>query len=328
MQNSKKKVVVMGGGNGSAISICALKRYTDMFDISAVISMLDSGYSTGAIRKFFNILPPGDILRAVLALSPYDFKTLKKIFNKNRISNLKKLNNDLQAARAPSLGNMIIALVAKYEGDFLCAIRGLEEVLETIGHAYPSTLDQADLVVELSSGDIVKGETKIDEPSYDRSFKITKALIEPEVHAYDQALKQIRDATCIVFGPGDLYTSIVASLLPIGIKEAIDESNAHLIYAIGNAYHTDGETGPEKLSDFILQLEQYLPRKIDLTIYNSAQLNKEQLQIYKERGWSLIENDKENISDHKIIEGNYERDSGGLCPQKLGNIFKDLSSNC
>ena len=146
----------------------------------------------------------------------YFFQILKKIFYKNRISTLKKLNGDLNASRGPSLGNVFIALTTQYEGDFVRAIRSLEEVLETVGHAYPSTLKQADLIVELSNGDIIRGETHIDEPTYDRNLRIKKAYVEPYVEAYPDALDQIKQASCIVFGPGDLYTSIVASLLPPG----------------------------------------------------------------------------------------------------------------
>lgn len=318
----------MGGGNGSAVTINALKQYGCVFDISAVISMCDSGYSTGAIRKFFNMSPPSDIMRAVLALSPYNFQTLKKIFYKNRISSLPKLTKDLAAGRGPSLGNLIVAFLAKYEGDFVSAVRALEEVLETIGHAYPSTLGQTDLLVELTNGDIVKGETKIDEPDYDRILKITKAWIEPKVVAYDQALEKIKQATCIVLGPGDLYTSIIASLLPQGIKEAMTESKARLVYVVGNAYHTHGETGPEKLSGFVEHLERYLPRPLDFIIYNNAKLDGTQIQTYQKRGWSLIDFDEENMDKDRLVCGNYERSSGGLCPEKLGNIFKSLTSKC
>ena len=51
---SKKKIVVIGGGNGSAICLDGLKKYADKFDISAIISMSDSGGSSGKLRKEFN----------------------------------------------------------------------------------------------------------------------------------------------------------------------------------------------------------------------------------------------------------------------------------
>ena len=144
---NKKKVVVMGGGNGSAVSLSALKRHIDTFDISAVTSMIDSGYSTGAMRKQFGILPPGDIMRASVSMSKYDYNILKPIFYKNRPTSLTKLNTDLGAERGPSLGNLFLLLVSQYEGDFIKALRALEETVESVGHAYPSTVEQSQLVV-------------------------------------------------------------------------------------------------------------------------------------------------------------------------------------
>jgi len=324
----KKQVVVMGGGNGSSISLCALKEHLDLFDISAVTSMVDSGYSTGAMRKKFGMLPPGDIMRASVSMSIYPYKILKPIFYKNRTSTLEKLNTELKAERGPSLGNLFLLFASQYEGDFIKALRALEETVEAVGHAYPSTVEQSELVVELTNGDMIQSETKIDEPEYNRDLKIKKAWLEPEVSAYEEALKKIREADYIIFGPGDLYTSIVASLLPKGIYEAIAESKAHLTYVVGNAYHTEGETGPEKLSDFILELENYLPRKLDHIIYNNAELSLEQSAIYVQRKWSLVEQDVISSDDLRIVEGNYERTGGGLCPEKLGEIFKQLAYNC
>ena len=318
----------MGGGNGSAVSLSALKQHTDMFDISAVTSMVDSGYSTGAMRKKFGILPPGDIMRASVSMSKYDYAILKSIFYKNRPTSLEKINKDLNAERGPSLGNLFLLLVSQYEGDFVTALRALEEIVESVGHSYPSTLEQSNIVVELENGDIIKTEHKIDEPDYDRSLKIKRAWLDPEVPAYKDALREIREADAILFGPGDLYTSIISAMLPTGIKEAIDESKAKLVYVVGNAYHTEGETGPEKLSEFVNQLESYLPRPLDVVVYNNTELNNLQVETYKKRGWSLIDCDMENINQDRLVCGNYERSSGGLCPEKLGMIFKSLSSQC
>jgi len=318
----------MGGGNGSAISLSALKHNTDMFDISAVTSMVDSGYSTGAMRKKFGILPPGDIMRASVSMSKYDYNILKPIFYKNRPVSLEKINKDLDAPRGPSLGNLFLLLVSQYEGNFVTALRALEEIVESVGHAYPSTIEQSNVVVELTNGDIIKGEHKIDEPDYDRSLKIKRAWLDPEVPAYEDALKEIKEAHAIVFGPGDLYTSIISAILPTGIKEAIAKSKAKLVYVVGNAHHAEGETGPEKLSDFIDQLESYLPRPLDIVIYNNTELESLQVEMYKKRGWSLIDFDSENIDPDKLVCGNYERSSGGLCPEKLGMIFKSLATQC
>jgi len=65
------RVTVIGGGTGTYQVLQGLKKYD--VDISAVISMCDSGGSTGRLRKELGILPPGDVRRAILALSDLPF---------------------------------------------------------------------------------------------------------------------------------------------------------------------------------------------------------------------------------------------------------------
>ena len=64
---SPPRVVVIGGGTGSFSVLSGLKKYP--LDLTAIISMADNGGSTGILREEFGILPPGDIRRALVALS-------------------------------------------------------------------------------------------------------------------------------------------------------------------------------------------------------------------------------------------------------------------
>lgn len=314
---SKKKVVVMGGGNGSAISINAVKNFGDKVKISAVVSTSDSNGSSGLLRKEFKTLPPGDVMRAILAMSPYNYDILKKIFYKNRFSGCKKLDKH-------DLGNLFLVLAEKYTKDYMSAVRAFEQVVDALGHVYPNSLQQSDLVAEFKNGRIVKTEGKIDRPDKNVASRINRVWLEPKVRAYPEAVKAIKEADVIIMGPGSLYCSIVATLLPVGIQEAIKQSKAKLVYVCGNAYEKIGENGPTKLSEFVNELQVYLPRKIDLVIFDSAELDLKQKQHYKEKKWALIENDSQNILDYKVIAGNFERITGGLCPFKLSKILNKI----
>ncbi len=313
----KKKIVVIGGGNGSAISIVSLKQNLDLFDISAVISMSDSGGSSGRLRQEFNTLPSGDIMRAVLAMSKYDFPLLKQIFYRNRFSGVDKLDGH-------NLGNLFLTLSAQYGGDFVSAVRALEQSVEAVGRVYPTTLDQTDLCAELENGQIIKTEAVIDKPNYDKSLKIKKVWLEPAGAIYPEAQKALLDADYILFGPGSLYTSIIATILPAGVKEAIMKSKAKLIYAIGGAYIKDGETGPTAVSEVVHALEKYLPRSLDLVVFNNAKLSNVRQEIYEKRGWALIMDDMSNQKGMNIIKMDYEKNDGGLCSIKLGKILKSI----
>lgn len=315
---SRKKIVVIGGGNGSAFCLEGLKKYADKFDISAVISMSDSGGSSGKLRKEFNTLPPGDIMRAILSLSKYDYKTLRQIFYKPRFQNTGKLDTH-------NLGNLFLTLMSQYSGNFIFALEALSQSVEAQGKVYPVTIKNSNLVAELENGDLIKTEEFIDKPGYNRGLKIKKVWLEPACLAYPEAQKAIESADYIIISSGSLYTSLIATLLPAGIKEAIDENKkAKIIYVTGNAYRLDGETGPERLSDFVLQLEKYLPRKIDLVIHNNHKLTKKQKEFYKEKNWGVFAFDKENLKNTKIKSMDFENETGGLSSLKLGPILKSV----
>jgi uncharacterized cofD-like protein len=315
----KLKAVVMGGGNGVAKTTRALKENLDVFEISSVVAMSDSGGSSGRLRKEFDVLPPGDILRAALALSVYDYKILKTMFRGVRFSNTGKLDNH-------NLGNLFLVLAEKYGGSLLDSIRALEQAVQATGHTYPATLDSTDLIAELTNGDIIKTEGVIDRPEYDRNLRIKKVWLEPTGEVYKDAKQKIEEADCILLGPGSLYCSVIASLLPNGVKEAINKSKAKLIYLAGNTYEEIGETGPVKLSEFITELENYLPRKLDYIIYNQAELNNEQTEKHKSRKWGLKELDLENLEGREVLVKDYEKSYGGLDEVKLGKIIKDIMS--
>ncbi|MGI6314379.1 MAG: gluconeogenesis factor YvcK family protein [Patescibacteria group bacterium] len=311
----KKKIVVMGGGNGSAITLNAVKKFVDNFEISAVISVSDSGGSSGRLRQEFDTLPPGDILRAVLALSPYDYPILKKIFHINRFSDNIKLAGH-------NLGNLFMTLIKNYTGNFIDSIRTLEQAVEAVGQVYPATLNKTDLVAELSDNSLIKGEAKIDIPEYNKNLRIKKVWLEPEAQIYSEAKRVIEEADYIFFGPGSLYTSVIASFLPNGFQEAFKNSQAKFIYIAGNARQKNGETGPRVWSEFVKTLENYLPRPLDFIIRNSHQFNEMEKKKYEERCWEETPFDPENLPNRKIILGDYERFGGGLCPDKLREIIK------
>ena len=313
----KKKVVVIGGGNGSAVTIVALKQNLNRFEISSVVSMSDSGGSSGRLRQEFKTLPPGDIMRAILAMSVYDYPMLKDIFYRPRFTGAGKLDSH-------NLGNLFLSLSAKYCGNFIYALDALAQSIKAVGKVYPVTLHETDLVAELTNGDIIHTEAFIDRPQYNRGLKIKKAWLKPACKIYQPARQALLKADYIIISPGSLYTSLVATLLPNGTREAIKKSKAKIIYVSGNAFHTHGETGPEKLSDFVKQLEHYLPRPVDLTLYNKHRLNPRQRQRYNHRHWAEIEMDTKNLPKGKVLGYDYEKDKGGLCALRLGEILKKV----
>ena len=62
MTRKKKKILTIGGGSGQFALLSGL-RDLHQLDITAVVSMVDSGGSTGRLRDELGILPPGEIYR-------------------------------------------------------------------------------------------------------------------------------------------------------------------------------------------------------------------------------------------------------------------------
>ena len=62
------KVVAIGGGHGLAQALVGAQSYASRID--AVVTVADDGGSSGRLTAAFDILPPGDLRRCLLALSP------------------------------------------------------------------------------------------------------------------------------------------------------------------------------------------------------------------------------------------------------------------
>ncbi len=68
----KKSVVVIGGGTGTHTILRGLKQYQKQINLSAIVTMADSGGSTGRLRDEFGQLPVGDVRMALAALASDD----------------------------------------------------------------------------------------------------------------------------------------------------------------------------------------------------------------------------------------------------------------
>ncbi len=311
----KKNIVVISGGNGSGVSINACKAFLSNIQLSAVIPMSDSGGSTGVLRREFNTLPVGDIMRAVVAMSKHDSQLLKQIFYKTRFGGEGKLKDH-------NLGNLFLVLVEQYGGDFMSSLRAFHEAVDAVGIVHPVTLDISDLAVEFVSGRQQVGEHEIDRP-LNRNDRIVRAWLEPQPSLYDGARQALEHADIIMFGPGSLYCSIIPSLLVDGMQNVLKVSQAKFVYVVGNAYEHHGEAGPTSLPGFISGLESYLPRPLDAIVFNNHILTKSEEQAYMKKQWDLIAYDEDDLKA-PVVAGDFERSGGGLDSKKLGSILQKI----
>ena len=314
---SDKKIVVIGGGTGVFTVLTGLKKYFN--NLTAVVTMADDGGSTGILREEFGILPPGDVRRAIVALSSSDNKTLSELFN-YRFKEGKGLSGH-------SLGNLIITALERITGSFDKAIDEVGKILQVKGRILPVTLKTTYLMAELEDGSLVKGETNIDIPRHDGFLKIKKVWLRPAVSINPDARKAILGADAVIIGPGDLYTSLVPNLLVGGMKDALWKTRGKVIYFV-NTMTKFGETHSFQASDFLSVVENYLGKRIvDFVAINKTKPTPNRLRPYAEEKSEFVNADLENLPKKPVpIVASLIRRSGLLRhdPEKVAKLVKML----
>lgn len=276
MEIRETKIVTIGGGSGQFALLSGLKDLTNAL-ISAIVSMVDSGGSTGRLRDELGILPPGDILKCILALSPYQ-NTCRSIL-------LKRFKKD-RRLKGHSAGNMLLTMLSRYTGNFPAGVAALAEILDVEGAILPVTLDRATLVAELTDGKRIYGEEAIDLPRGTQRERIKDVFLVPHHHSsitvYPPVLDAIASADYIFIGPGDLFTSIIPNLIVPGVKEALQKTSARIIFII-NIMTKFGETHNFSGKDFVIKLEERLDQRVDSIIGNIAIPPQKILDMYREQ---------------------------------------------
>jgi len=96
-----------------------------------------------------------------------------------------------------------------------------------------------------------------------------RIALSPSVPAATEVLVAIRQAKLLVLCPGDLYSSILPTLLPRGIRTAIAASRAPLALVL-NIMTKQGETHGYRAEDFIARVEAHAGRRCDVIVANSS----------------------------------------------------------
>lgn len=264
-QSTKKrpepKIVVIGGGTGLPVILKALRSY--QADITAVVTVADDGGSSGIIRDYINVVPPGDIRNVLIALSDvpelvqdvfqYRFESKDKFFSGHAI------------------GNLIIAALTEMNGNNIFkAVQELAQLMNVHGNVYPVANYPLILNAEFKDGTTMSGESKIAKANKDiQRVWVTNTKGE-KAYGMPQVLEAIMEADQIVLGPGSLFTSILPNLMIENVAKALCETSAEIVY-ICNIMTQKGET--EHLTDaqHVKILNQHLKQKsIDTVLVNTA----------------------------------------------------------
>ena len=322
MANNKTKILTIGGGSGQFALLSALRDIKGI-NITSVVSMFDNGGSTGRLRDELGILPPGDVLKCLVALSPIR-DTAQKIL-------LKRLNG-YGKLQGHTPGNMLLTMLSHYTDSFLTAINTLSEILELENTVLPVTIDKATLVAVLSDGRKIYGESAIDIPTGEQRKKIKDMFLVPHhcnsISVYPPVVEAIESSDYIFIGPGDLFTSIIASLIVPGVREKIQKTKAKIIFIL-NIMTKFGETHGFRGYDFVKKLEDCLDRQVDGIIHNKKRPGKNLIERYLDEKSEFVELERSEkwIGNRVIYDGDLLDTSAQIARHdstKLASFIKNI----
>lgn len=264
------RIVVIGGGTGSFIVLSGLKKYVK--HISALVSMVDDGGSTGTLRDELGVLPPGDARQCLVALS--ESPKVRELFNYRF--------EEGEGLSGHSFGNLFLAVLEKMTGSFADAVDMAGQVLDINGHCViPTTLDKVTLVVNDGEKDI-RHEREIRMATF--ANQRPRAWLEPNAEPNPAALKAIAEADLIVISPGGLYESLGASLIIPGFGQALTQSPAKKIY-VCNLMNQVRHTANFSVVDYADELERLAGVEfLDEVVYNTNMPSEVLLEKYALEG--------------------------------------------
>lgn len=289
-----KSIVVIGGGTGTFSVLSGLKKYTS--DITAIVSMADSGGSAKKEKDEWGLLPSSDIRKSLIALadiSTQDSLILRKLFQ-YRFAKGKGI-------RGMTFGNIFLIALTNILGSQSQAIDKASELLHTRGSVLPVTLNNVELVAEYEDGSRVVGEHKIDEPEHNGKIRLTRLYTAPQAHITQRAKEAIKSSDAIIIGPGGFYTTIMANIVVEGVSAAINQSKAKKIFIL-NLMTEYGQTYGFTAHTFIEEIGKYIDTKtINYVLVNNSPIPEKIVERYKKYHTVPVVNDLKGKYPFQVI---------------------------
>jgi len=278
-KDNRPLVVAVGGGTGTHTVLRGLVTHSDAVRLAAVVSMADSGGSTGRLRDEFGYLPVGDVRNALCALAMADDdhgRLLRELF----LYRFEKGNGLL----GHNFGNLLLTALTDILGGEEEAIAAAARLLRVAGEVIPVTADNVQLAATYDDGVTVIGESLIDEPPPERApRRITSLALTPTARLSETAAAVLAEARVLVLGPGDLYTSVLPNIIVDGFAEALQKSPARLVY-VSNLMSRPGQTHGMTVRDHVDEIARYAGRRPDHVVVNSESLPDDLVARYTAQG--------------------------------------------
>jgi len=252
------RVGCFGGGTGLPSLLGGLKRIP-WIDLHAVVTMFDSGGSSGQLRDELGVLPPGDVLKCALTLARNE-REARKIL----LSRLPMFEHGKLAGHTG--GNLLLSMMEQYTGDFLAAVDGLRALLGCRGHVWPITVERSSIIAEYSDGGTGRGEVAVD-AGQARGRRVERLWLDPAPAIHPRVAETIRALDAIVIGPGSFFTSLLPIFLVDGCRDALSQVKGPVIYIANLLTEGQGMSG-FTAGEAVDRLTHTIGRPIDAVVFN------------------------------------------------------------
>jgi uncharacterized cofD-like protein len=248
-----------GGGTGLPSLLGGLKN-NPWLRVNAVVTMFDSGGSSGQLRDELGVLPPGDILKCALALSR-NAREARRVL----LARLPTLEHARLGGHTG--GNLLLSMMQRYSGDFLDAVDGLSALLGCRGRVWPVSVQSASVCAEYGDGSATRGEVEVDAAQSSGRF-VQRIWLEPPVSIHPAVAHAISGFDAAIIGPGSFYTSLMPIFLVRGVSDALAKVNGPIILIANLLTEGRGMLG-FTAADAVSRIEQAIGRPVNVVILNT-----------------------------------------------------------
>jgi uncharacterized cofD-like protein len=260
MRLRELNVGCFGGGTGLPSLLGGLK-HNPWVHADAVVTMFDSGGSSGVLRDELGVLPPGDVLRCALALSRNTRETRRVLLARLPTLEHAKLGGHTG-------GNLLLSMMESYSGNFLDAIDGLRALLGCRGRVWPVTVEHASVCAEYGDGSITRGEVEVDALQSSGRF-VRRIWLEPSVAIHPAVADAIARFDAVTIGPGSFYTSLMPIFLVRGVAEALKRMPGPVIL-VANLLTEGRGMARFTAADAVTRIEEAIGRPVDVVLTNDT----------------------------------------------------------
>jgi uncharacterized cofD-like protein len=271
MELRELNIGCVGGGTGLPSLIGGLKS-NPWLSVNAVVTMFDSGGSSGQLRDELGVLPPGDVLKCALALARNEGEARRVL-----LSRLPMLEHHERLAGHTG-GNLLLSMMEQYSGDFLAAVDGLRALLGCRGRVWPVSVEPASICAEYGDGTRTRGEVEVD-AGQTRGRQVKRVWLEPEVSIHPAVSDAIRGFDAVIIGPGSFFTSLMPPLLVRGVREAIAEVRGPIVLIANLLTEGRGMQG-FTAADAARWVSRAIGRPVDVVVANTGRPSDEALARY------------------------------------------------